>query len=353
MVDEERQVFFALGKGGNGNFDHGEAVVEVLAEKAVGDGLAQVAVGCGDDADVDFAGLERANALNFLVLEGAQQLGLGGDGHVADFIEKQRTVAGGFEEARLVAIRAGEGAANVAEELALEECFDDGGAIEDDVLAFDSAARMQSAGDQIFAGASGSLDEGRAVVGGDAADAREHLRHFWTCANQAFELGVGAELLAAAGVFDEPADAFTEDGQADGLLEIIGCSVTNGLDGGFGGVVRGHQHDVGGGGGFHNAVEDVEAGHLGHDQVGQHQLRMVEAHQFQSLTWAGGGVDRQSLLSERGREQVETARVVVQNEDGNVHRTGYRVQGTGNRSGSVRKRSAFARSAKVRSARRR
>jgi hypothetical protein len=64
-------------------------------------------------------------------------------------------------------------------------------------------------------------------------------------------------------------------------------------------------------------------------------------------------VDRQSLLSERGREQVETARVVVQNEDGNVHRTGYRVQGTGNRSGSVRKRSAFARSAKVRSARRR
>ena len=74
--------------------------------------------------------------------------------------------------------------------------------------------------------------------------------------------GSVAELLPVARVFDEAADAFAQDGQADGLFEVVGGAVADGLDGGLGGVVRGHQHDVGRRGEFHDAVEDVEAGHL-------------------------------------------------------------------------------------------
>jgi hypothetical protein len=145
------------------------------------------------------ARLERADALDLLVLEGAEELGLGGDGHVADFVEEEGAVVGGFEEARLIAISAGEGAADVAEELALEEGFDDGGAVEDDVLALDCAAGVEGAGDEIFAGAGGALDEGGTVVGRDAADAGEHLGHARAGADDAFEFGVGAELLTAGG----------------------------------------------------------------------------------------------------------------------------------------------------------
>jgi len=52
----------------------------------------------------------------------------------------------------------------VAEELALKERLDDCGAVEDDVLPLDPAASMQSAGDQVFAGPGGSLDESGAIM---------------------------------------------------------------------------------------------------------------------------------------------------------------------------------------------
>ena len=329
VLDEERQVLFAFGEGGDRDFDHGEAVVEVLAKELVGDRLAQVAVRRGDDADVDLACLEGADALDLLVLQGAQELGLSGDGHVADLVEEERAFAGGFEEAGLVAVGAGEGAADVAEELGFEERLNHGRAVEDNVLAFDAAAGMEGAGDEVFAGAGCALDERGAIVRGDAADAGEHLGHARAGADDALEFGFGAELLALAGVLDEAADAFAQDGEADGFFQIVGGAVADGLDGGFRGVVRRHEDDVGGGGDFHDAVEHIEAGHLGHDEVGEDQLRTVQTDEIESFARAGGRVDDDAVLGERGGEQLEAAGVIVEDDDGNVHRTGNGLQVTG------------------------
>ena len=55
------------------------------------------------------------------VLEHLQQLGLRQRAHLGDLVEEQRAAVGHLELARLAGRRAGEGAALVAEQLALEQ----------------------------------------------------------------------------------------------------------------------------------------------------------------------------------------------------------------------------------------
>ena len=53
MLAEQGNVFSALTEGAELQHDDVEAVEEVLAEAAIFDGLAEIDVGRGDDADVD------------------------------------------------------------------------------------------------------------------------------------------------------------------------------------------------------------------------------------------------------------------------------------------------------------
>ena len=71
-------------------------------------------------------GLVAADALEALLLQHAQQLGLRGGRHVADLVEEQRAAVGLLEPADAAAIGAGEGALLVAEQLALQQRLGDG-----------------------------------------------------------------------------------------------------------------------------------------------------------------------------------------------------------------------------------
>ena len=109
-------------------------------------------------------------------------------------------------------------------------------------------------------------------------------------------------------------------------------AVADCLHGGFGGVVWGHQNHICDGRNFHNAVKDVEAGHLRHHQVGLARAGMVLVDQRQRLAAPRSGINREPIAGERRGEQVQAAWIVVENDDGNSHRTecaGYRVQGSG------------------------
>src|SRR2546422_829787 len=64
------------------------------------------------------------------LLEGAQDLGLGLEAHVADLVEEQRPPVGHLEPAAPPGQRAGEGALFVAEQLRLDELLGDGGAVD-------------------------------------------------------------------------------------------------------------------------------------------------------------------------------------------------------------------------------
>ena len=67
-----------------------DAVIEVGAEIVARHGLFQIAVGGADDAHIDLQRLGAADALEFALLQHAQQLGLEGGGDFADLVQEQR-----------------------------------------------------------------------------------------------------------------------------------------------------------------------------------------------------------------------------------------------------------------------
>ena len=133
VLDQAGDVFLALAQRRHPEVDDVQAVVEVLAELALGDEVLQVAVGGGDDADVDAApGALGADLLQLAGFEEAEQQPLHAQRHLADFVEEDGAFVGGLELARLVAIGAGEAALHVTEELGFEQRLGQAGAVDRD-----------------------------------------------------------------------------------------------------------------------------------------------------------------------------------------------------------------------------
>ena len=106
--------------------DEGHAVepeVQIAAEPALLDLALEVAVGGGDEPDIDRARPERAEALDRVLLEDTQQLHLDRRRELADFVEEHRAAVGALEQTDLGAARPGERALLVAEQLALEQAL--------------------------------------------------------------------------------------------------------------------------------------------------------------------------------------------------------------------------------------
>ena len=85
--------------------DHVQAIVEILAELALGDGLLEVHVRGGDDAHVR---LEHARVTHRRVLarlQHAQQLDLQRQRQLADLVQKQRALLGDADPAELGDVR--------------------------------------------------------------------------------------------------------------------------------------------------------------------------------------------------------------------------------------------------------
>ena len=121
MLREERDVFAPLAERRDTQRKDLEAIVEVLAEVALGDVFLEVPVGRGDDPHVHPPLLGGAERANLAFLQHAQELRLEREGHLRHFVEKERAAVGNLEEALLVFVGAGEAALAMPEELALEE----------------------------------------------------------------------------------------------------------------------------------------------------------------------------------------------------------------------------------------
>src|SRR5439155_109224 len=101
--------------------DHVQAEVEVLAEAAGRDLVAQDAVGRRDDAHVDRARRAAADAQDLALLQHAQELHLDVGRDLGDLVEEERAAVGALEAAGARRDGARERALLVAEELALED----------------------------------------------------------------------------------------------------------------------------------------------------------------------------------------------------------------------------------------
>ena len=298
VAGEELEVAVALEQAGRFQLNHGEAVEEIFAEGSFGDHGAKIMMSGGDDADVDLARVERAEALNLLILQGAQELGLGREGHVADLVEEQGAVVGVFKQAGLVLRGARESAFHVAEELAFKERFDDGGAVKGHERASGGGAElMQRFGDEFLAGAGGAGDEDGSIVRGDALDLRVQVPHGWAVADHAGEAGLGGERpfeiqSAEAGAMagEERRQAGAEDVGREGLVEIVGGAFADGFDGGFGGVEGRGENDVDGGIELDDAFQELHAIETGHHEIRQDDLGVVSEDEFEAGFGIGEGV---------------------------------------------------------------
>ena len=83
-----------------------------------------------DDAHVDLHGLAAAHGNHRARLQHAEHLGLEFQGHLGDLVEKEGSSVGRAEEARMVAVRAGERPLHVTEELTLQQGGGEGRTVE-------------------------------------------------------------------------------------------------------------------------------------------------------------------------------------------------------------------------------
>ena len=118
---QRHDVVLALAQRRHLDRDDVQAVVEVLAELAGLHHRRQIAVGRGDQPDVDAQRPRAAEPLELVLLEHAQDLGLRARAHVADLVEEQRAAVGLLEPADALLVGAGERALLVAEQLGLEQ----------------------------------------------------------------------------------------------------------------------------------------------------------------------------------------------------------------------------------------
>jgi hypothetical protein len=107
-------------------------VEQVLAEHAIAHPLLQVLVGGGDDPHIGLERLVAAHAVELAVRQHAQQARLQVERHVADFVQEQRAAIGLLEAAAAHGLRAGEGAALVAEQFGLQQVLGNGRGVDGD-----------------------------------------------------------------------------------------------------------------------------------------------------------------------------------------------------------------------------
>src|SRR5262249_59471288 len=89
--------------------DDVEPTKEVFAETALGDERRQIAIGRGNHPHVHLDRLASAHALDDLLLQRAQDLGLCFEAHITDLVEKERAAVSRLELPATPCDGAGEG----------------------------------------------------------------------------------------------------------------------------------------------------------------------------------------------------------------------------------------------------
>ena len=97
MICQNRYILGRLAQGWCLNIDDAQSVIEICAKLFFSHGGFQVAVGRGDDAHVDRHRRAAADAVDGAFLQHPKDLRLCRETQIADFVEEQRALVGGFE----------------------------------------------------------------------------------------------------------------------------------------------------------------------------------------------------------------------------------------------------------------
>ncbi len=155
-----------------------EPVEKILTEFPLPDLPLQPQVGGRDDPDIHLGGFAAAQGVELFILQHRQELGLEGQGQVADLVQEDGAAVGLLEATGLVLVRAGEGPFDVAEHLGFQQVLRQGRAVDlDQGLVGPVAGGVDHLGQNIFARAGLPLHEHRGVAFGDHRQDPEDLLH--------------------------------------------------------------------------------------------------------------------------------------------------------------------------------
>ncbi len=233
-----------------------------------------------------------------MLLQDAQQFGLHGEGQFADFVKKERAAIGQLKTAGLVLECACECAAGVAKELALEQVFGNGTAVDFDKRAFlAQTVFMDGAGDEFLTRAAFAGDEHAALRGGHQRHIVKegpHERAGRDNVGRQPLIGVEFErsVLRQAGGLAHGGEQFV---QVDRFGKIIDSTVPHGADGvadiGISGDQKNGKRTVF----LARQAQGVQAGESGHADVGDHHVDLLLAQHFQGALAGGNGHGLEAL----------------------------------------------------------
>ena len=284
VVAEERDVVGALAQGRDADDDRVDAVEEVLAEGAGGDAGLEVLVGRGDQAEVHRGRPAAADALDFVGLEDAQELGLDGRRQRPDLVQEHRSLVRQLEAAGPRSHGAGEGALLVAEELRLRERLGEGRGVDrDEEMVAAGAPLVDRVGHELLARPALPLEHHRGVGRGDLLDVGEEPLHAGSRADQLVEPVLLAGLLLELAVLVQQTPALERAAQDDEEL-----------------------------GGVHGLAEEVEGSELDRARAGLAVL-LARTSSRRSRRGRGGGFRSGGTgpprSCRRGQAQVEEVEV--------------------------------------------
>ena len=198
-----------------------EPIEEILAHRVGGDHRPQIAVGRRHDARVHPPHRRGAHAAEGALLEKREQLRLRAEREVADLVEEQGPSVGDLDQAQLPLARVREGAALVAEQLALDQRLGNGGAVQlHERTGRARRAVVQHARDRLLAGAALSRDQHhRHGARGDHLHLAQQLRHARRGVNEG--VAVGALALLRRHVGDPLLQRARPRGVADGRDDLV------------------------------------------------------------------------------------------------------------------------------------
>ena len=220
MAHQQRDVLAPFAERGQEDGDDVQAVVQVFAEPAVAHQLGEVRVGGRDDPHVDADRPAVSDAFELAFLQHPQQLGLQGAAHGADLVEEERAFVRRLQPARARGDGAGEGAADVAEQLGLEQALGHRAAVEgDEAMAAPGAVVVDRLGRQLLAGARLAGDEDGARARGHGLQQVEQLAHPGAAAHQPLEPVPLLDLRSQPGVL-RPQAALLE-GRTNHVQQLV------------------------------------------------------------------------------------------------------------------------------------
>src|SRR5438128_619716 len=251
IFGQQEHILAAFAQGREAHLDDVEPVEQVLAELVLGNRLDDITVGGCQQPDLNTQFLGAADAGECAVLQEAEELGLERTAHIGNFIQENRATIGFFDPARLLSERAGESASFMAKELAFEQGFRDGGAVDPDIVGLAATAEtVEGAGYQLFAGAALAENQNSGVSRRDGLNKLAQIPYLLRFADNLLEPISFAGASAQAGVFLQQTIAFTASGDGveqflrrKGLGQVVDSAGFDGFDRQFpGGVGGDHEH---------------------------------------------------------------------------------------------------------------